>query len=134
MDQLANALLRSLIAYINFLPKIEAYDNLKRQSQTAYNTEECIELNASLEPSIQAALRWAQWTRTNTLPLDPLLQAEIQRLADTLLGSLLALRRLPDYPELPQLTPPEKITQLLSPTLLHWIRSQASGDLLREAL
>lgn len=128
MDQLANALLRSIIAYINFLPKVQAYD----RQRESYSAAECIELNASLEPSLQLVLQWTQWVRINPLPLDPMLQAEIQRLGDTMLASLLALRRLPDYEQFPLATPPENITALLSPGLLGWLRETASGDLLRE--
>lgn len=130
MDQLANALLRSIIAYINFLPKVQAYDELRQER--GYSTEECIELNASLEPSLQLILQWTQWARTHPLPLDPMLGAEIQRLGDTMLASLLALRRLPDYEQFPLPTPPENITALLGPGLLGWLRETASGDLLRE--
>jgi hypothetical protein len=129
MDQLANSLIRSIIAYTRFLPKIEAYDNLR---QEGYSTEECIELNAALEPSIQSALRWAQWTRTSELGIDAMLQSEIQRLGDTMLASLSALRRLPDWSEFPATTPPATITALLTPTLLAWLQATASGDLLEE--
>lgn len=112
-------LLQALQSWMEILPVVEKYD----QDPSGYTLERSLELQSSLEEPLLLATRAAQSIRRTETSRDPGEHAELQRFADALVVSLLALRRLPDQ------TPPPRpeagdILRLLTPPLQSWLQGK----------
>ena len=113
------ALLQALQSWMEILPVVDRYD----QDPGGYTLERSLELQNSLEEPLGLALQSAQTIRRTESSRTPEEHAELQRFADALVVSLLALRRLPGQ------TPPPcpeagDMLRLLTPSLQSWLQDK----------